>query len=185
MDSLAGEVDVTPAQRQQLTLAKPGVGGGQVKGSMLFVVSMTRERRYFGSVEGHEFAGVADGGPIDQFGAGRIARQVVRTDSMLEHAVGDGEVTYHGAWRQPGGHEVLRLQITDTSVRTDRHVSAGQFGLPKQREVENVTGAEGEALLPGRAPTQSGGPPGGATSSGAAPATGKVKAPQPIPKIND
>ena len=54
--------------------------------------------------------------------------------------------------RQPGRHDVLRLQIIDAAVRPDADAVARQFLLAEERKVQHITRTEREALLPGRAP---------------------------------
>ena len=73
VDTVSGEVDVCPAQRPQLLLARPGLGGGQVERGILSTGSGTDQRGELLGVQRLELAAVADGGTVYEIGAGRVA----------------------------------------------------------------------------------------------------------------
>ena len=107
VDALAREVDVPEPERQQLALTQAGVRGREVQGRVLDVVGVPSERGDLVTVERLELAAVADGGTVDQFGAGRVADEAMSPHSVLEDTVRDGEVPDDGAGRQPRGHVVV------------------------------------------------------------------------------
>ena len=107
MDALAGEVDVAPSERAQLALAEAGHRGGEVQHGVLVGRGVACERGELLGVERDELAGVADGGPVDELGAGGVAGEPVFAHRVLEDAVRDGQVPDDGAGGQAGGEQLV------------------------------------------------------------------------------
>ena len=68
----ADEIDVAPAQRQQLALAQAGERGHPVDRRVLGVVGVGGEQLDLVAVEGVELARVDDLRALDQIGRGRV-----------------------------------------------------------------------------------------------------------------
>ena len=75
VEQTVDEVDVAPAQRQQLALAQAGEGGHPVDRGVLVVVGGDDRQLDLVAVEGVELARVGDLGPLDQVGGGRVLRR--------------------------------------------------------------------------------------------------------------
>lgn len=110
---------------------------------MQIVVCVAREGGDLVGVEGDELAGVANGGAVDELGAGRVALEAVDAHGVLEDAVRDGEVPDDGASGQAGGHDVV-AQLLDVARGDADDGSIAPLGLEVPTDAEPVVAVGGE-----------------------------------------
>ena len=48
-------------------------------------------------------------------------------------------------------HDILRFQKTHAAIRSNSDILQGQFGLPKNADIQNIAWSQRQMLLPGSA----------------------------------